>query len=391
MPVRGQPLSPPRLCAPSSPWAGATPRAAHRADSSYTQKLSESSEQQRRSHTVNKSRKQLQREKALQQQCQKLGVQDGAASVLPEQLLSVPEHKPCHSQQPVAPPQPPSKGDQRQHDSQDQRKELGLGDPCNGNENAQNFPAKPNLKVEKKKVEFQEKSRWEILQQEQRLMEEKNKRKKALLAKAIAERSKRTQAETVKLKRIQKELQALDDMVSADIGILRNRIDQASLDYSYARKRYDKAESEYVAAKLDLQHKTEIKEHLTEHLCTIIQQNELRKARKLEELMQQLEVEADEESLELEIEVERMLQQQEAEAGRQASQSQNHAGTAKETPTPSATARGSENTGRAAASAAISEQLVQSENSHIKSLSSMDSQTQAVTVTPGDRPACSDT
>ena len=39
----------------------------------------------------------------------------------------------------------------------------------------------------------------------------------------------------MKLKRIQKELQALDDMVSADIGILRNRIDQASLDYSYAR------------------------------------------------------------------------------------------------------------------------------------------------------------
>lgn len=48
-------------------------------------------------------------------------------------------------------------------------------------------------------------------------------------------RSKRTQAETMKLKRIQKELQALDDMVSADIGILRNRIDQASLEYSYAR------------------------------------------------------------------------------------------------------------------------------------------------------------
>lgn len=34
----------------------------------------------------------------------------------------------------------------------------------------------------------QEKSRWEVLQQEQRLMEEKNKRKKAVLAKAIAER-----------------------------------------------------------------------------------------------------------------------------------------------------------------------------------------------------------
>ncbi|KAF4799803.1 golgin, RAB6 interacting [Turdus rufiventris] len=231
----------------------------------------------------------------------------------------------------------------------------------------------------------QEKSRWEILQQEQRLIEEKNKRKKALLARAIAERSKRTQAETVKLKRIQKELQALDDMVSADIGILRNRIDQASLDYSYARKRYDKAESEYVAAKLDLQHKTEIKEHLTEHLCTIIQQNELRKARKLEELMQQLDVEADEENLQLEIEVEQMLQQQEAEAGRQSS----HAGTAQESPAPSAVGQESQQAEHAAAaSPALSEQ---SQNPRTKSLSSMDSQTQAVNVTSGSSPACSAT
>ncbi|XP_051003680.1 RAB6-interacting golgin isoform X2 [Acomys russatus] len=147
-------------------------------------------------------------------------------------------------------------------------------------------------------------------------MEEKNKRKKALLAQAIAERSKRTQAETIKLKRIQKELQALDDMVSADIGILRNRIDQASLEYSYARKRYDRAEAEYITAKLDLQRKTEAKEQLTEHLCTIIQQNELRKAKKLEELMQQLDVHADEEALELEVEVEQLLREQEAEAGK---------------------------------------------------------------------------
>lgn len=54
------------------------------------------------------------------------------------------------------------------------------------------------------------------------------------------------------------------------------------------RKRYEKAESEYVTAKLDLHKKTEIKEQLTEHLCAIIQQNELRKAHKLEELLQQL-------------------------------------------------------------------------------------------------------
>ncbi|XP_008944496.1 PREDICTED: RAB6-interacting golgin, partial [Merops nubicus] len=352
--------------------------------------LYEPLEPQHRPHTVKKSQKQLQREKALQQQCQKLGLQGGAASVPPEQLLSVPKQKPCHLQEPGPPPHPAS-ADQRQSDNQDQQKEVTAVDPGNGSNNAQICPAKPNSKAEKKKVELQEKSRWEILQQEQRLMEEKNKRKKALLAKAIAERSKRTQAETVKLKRIQKELQALDDMVSADIGILRNLIDQASLDYSYARKRYDKAESEYVAAKLDLQHKTEIKEHLTEHLCTIIQQNELRKARKLEELMQQLEMEADEENLELEIEVERMLQQQEAEAGKQVSQSQSHAGTAEESPAPSVTARESEHANHVVAAPATPEQLVQSQNSGTKSFSSMDSQTQAVNVALGSSPACSAT
>ncbi|XP_071421086.1 RAB6-interacting golgin isoform X1 [Pithys albifrons albifrons] len=351
--------------------------------------LYEPSEQQQqqppRPHSGNKPRKQLQREKALQQQCQKLGLQGGAAPVTPEQLLSAPKHKPCHPQQPEPAPCPPAAADQRQKDSQDQQEE---GTPCNGRDSAQPCPAQPSTQVQRKKVELQEKSRWEILQQEQRLIEEKNKRKKALLARAIAERSKRTQAETVKLKRIQKELQALDDMVSADIGILRNRIDQASLEYSYARKRYDKAESEYVAAKLDLQHKTEIKEHLTEHLCTIIQQNELRKARKLEELMQQLDVEADEENLELEIEVERMLQQQEAEAGRQGSQSHSQAGTAKESPTPSAAGQGSELGNHAAASPAGSEL---SQNPGIKSLSNMDRQTQAVDVTSGSSPACSAT
>ncbi|NXU89999.1 GORAB protein, partial [Xiphorhynchus elegans] len=129
-----------------------------------------------------KPRKQLQREKALQQQCQKLGLQGGAAPVTPEQLLSAPKHKPCHPQQPE--PAPPA-ADQRQSDSQEQQEE---GTPCNGRDSAQPCPAQPSAQVQRKKVELQEKSRWEILQQEQRLIEEKNKRKKALLARAIAER-----------------------------------------------------------------------------------------------------------------------------------------------------------------------------------------------------------
>ncbi|XP_078263692.1 RAB6-interacting golgin isoform X2 [Rhinoraja longicauda] len=162
-----------------------------------------------------------------------------------------------------------------------------------------------------KGVELRERSRLEQLQLEQRLMEEKNKRKKALLSKAIAERSKRTMAETVKLKHIQKDLQCLDDLLSNGVNVLRNRIEHSSWEYLLAKKRYDKAEVEYVAAKMDLHKKIEQKEQLTEHLCAIIQQNELRKAKKLEELMQQLEMETDEEQLELEIEEGNMLQSQE--------------------------------------------------------------------------------
>ncbi|XP_010870803.1 RAB6-interacting golgin isoform X3 [Esox lucius] len=127
------------------------------------------------------------------------------------------------------------------------------------------------------------------------MIEERNKRKKALLTKTIAEKSKQTHAEAVKLKRIQKELQTLDNMVSSDIGILRGVIEQASMDYNAARKRYEKAEAEYVTAKLDLHKKTDVKEQLTEHLCAIIQQNELRKAHKLEELLQQLHLQTAEE------------------------------------------------------------------------------------------------
>ncbi|KAM7014449.1 RAB6-interacting golgin [Passerculus sandwichensis] len=337
-----------------------------------------------RPRAVPKTRQQLQREKALQQQqqqSQRLGLQRGAASVSPEQLLSAPQGRAGEPRQPGAAP-----GGERHRDSREQQEAGTAAEPCNGRDGGQPCPAKPGSHVERKKVELQEKSRWEILQQEQRLIEEKNKRKKALLARAIAERSKRTQAEAVKLKRIQKELQALDEMVSADIGILRNRIDQASLEYSHARKRYDKAESEYVAAKLELQHKTELKEHLAEHLCTIIQQNELRKARKLQELMQQLDVQADEENLELEIEVEQMLlQQQEAGAGRQSSR----AGTAQEKPAASGVGQESQQADHAAAaSPAVSEQ---SQNPRTKSLPSMDSQTQAVNVTSGNSPACSAT
>ncbi|XP_048354143.1 RAB6-interacting golgin [Sphaerodactylus townsendi] len=293
-------------------WAGFSEQELRRLQGKRPELSEAPPEQQHRPSSINKSRQQLQRKKPVQQLCGKPETQDGAVLAPPEQRLSAPKPSLSSPQTSVPPAQSPSFREQR--GAINQRVQPGLEQSSNGDERTQNHSTEPSCNPERKKMELQEKPHWEVLQQEQKLMEEKNKRKKALLAKAIAERSKRTQAETVKLKRIQKELQALDDLVSADVGILRNRIDQACLDYSSARKRFDKAEAEYVVAKLDLQKKSEIKEQLTEHLCTIIQQNEQRKARKLEELMQQLEVVVDEESLELEIEVEQMLLQQEGGA-----------------------------------------------------------------------------
>ena len=49
------------------------------------------------------------------------------------------------------------------------------------------------------------------------------------------------------------------------------------------------AEKEFIAAKIELHEQSELKQQLTEHLYTIIHQNELRKAQKLDQLTNQLD------------------------------------------------------------------------------------------------------
>ncbi|XP_023215516.1 RAB6-interacting golgin-like [Centruroides sculpturatus] len=132
----------------------------------------------------------------------------------------------------------------------------------------------------------------EQFEQRQKQMEQENAKRKSLLTKAIADRKKRTEAEAQKLIKIQKELNHLDSLLSVDVSILRNQIEIASMEFTEAQKRYQKAEKEFVVAKLELFQKMQQKEKLTEHLCTIIEQNEARKAQKLVELMQQLEMDS---------------------------------------------------------------------------------------------------
>ncbi|CAL1279982.1 unnamed protein product [Larinioides sclopetarius] len=123
-------------------------------------------------------------------------------------------------------------------------------------------------------------------------VEAENARRRALINKAITDKKMQTQAEAIKLAKITQELNRLDSILSADVSILRDYIEQASMEFSKAEKRYLKAEKEFIEAKFDLYEKMQRKEQLTEHLCAIIEQNENRKADKLVELMKQLEMEA---------------------------------------------------------------------------------------------------
>ncbi|XP_041374549.1 RAB6-interacting golgin-like [Gigantopelta aegis] len=144
-------------------------------------------------------------------------------------------------------------------------------------------------------------NKMETFQKQQKMIQEANKQKREYLTKTISERQKKAKAENAKLTKIQRELSHLDDLLSTDVGIIRDKIEEASLQYQEAQRKYEKAEQDFIKAKMNLFEKGETKEQLTEHLYTIINQNEVRKAKKLAELMKQLEMEISLEEMEIQI------------------------------------------------------------------------------------------
>jgi len=93
-------------------------------------------------------------------------------------------------------------------------------------------------------------------------MEEKNKRRRAALAQEVQSRQRKAALESKMLKTIEDELAKLDQLLNADVSVLRDQIDVASYEFNDARRRFDSAEKEYVEAKFDLQKKTETKENV---------------------------------------------------------------------------------------------------------------------------------
>jgi len=136
-------------------------------------------------------------------------------------------------------------------------------------------------------------TKLEEFQSKQKLIEEQNRKRRELLAQAIISRKRQTDQETKKLELVQVELAQIDLMLNNDVKFLRNSIEQVSLEFMEAQKRYDRAEKEFVSSKLHLFATLERKELMTDHLCAIIEQNELRKAKKLEELMLELSLSPD--------------------------------------------------------------------------------------------------
>jgi len=135
-------------------------------------------------------------------------------------------------------------------------------------------------------------NKLEMFQEKQKFIEEQNRKRKEMLSKAILDRQKQTDQESRKLQIVQAELAKIDTLLNTDVQFLRESIEQASLEFMKAQKRYDDAEKEFIAAKLHLFGVSERKELLTDHLCSIIEQNEQRKAKRLTELMVELQLDS---------------------------------------------------------------------------------------------------
>lgn len=135
-------------------------------------------------------------------------------------------------------------------------------------------------------------NKLEMFQEKQKFIEEQNRKRKEMLSKAILDRQKQTDQESRKLQIVQAELAKIDTLLNTDVQFLRESIEQASFEFMKAQKRYEDAEKEFIAAKLHLFGVSERKELLTDHLCSIIEQNEQRKAKRLMELMVELQLDS---------------------------------------------------------------------------------------------------
>ena len=132
------------------------------------------------------------------------------------------------------------------------------------------------------------------VQKKQKELENENKLRRQALATEVQNRSRNILAEAAKLKKIEDEIRKLDELLSYDVSILRDKIDESSYEYSKTRARFMAAEIEFKESKTEFEAASKKKDDLTEALMTLIQENEERKKSKLENLVAKLNMGADE-------------------------------------------------------------------------------------------------
>ncbi|XP_076446223.1 uncharacterized protein LOC143283765 [Babylonia areolata] len=253
---------------------------------------------------VNNAAKQAMAKKQKVQQQRELARQralefahSSSANLPPSQRLSSPSSaQPASKEEVKEPPEPGTKTEMSGQSASADISEQG-GDGSKEKSSADGEAEEPGAsgvkEIDEKEGLRGELSRMEQFRIQQQKMEEENKQRRRILADAIKQRSKMAKEEAEKLTKVQNELKHLDHLVNADVSIIRDKIEVASIDFLQAQKRYERAEKEFVEAKIALAEKSDLKESLTEHLYTVIQQNEARKAERLAVLMKQLGMEAE--------------------------------------------------------------------------------------------------
>lgn len=66
-------------------------------------------------------------------------------------------------------------------------------------------------------------------------MEEENRKKQKLVEKKLKERYVLSQQESENLKKVQRELASLNELVTRDVAVLRNKIEEANRQYNRSR------------------------------------------------------------------------------------------------------------------------------------------------------------
>eukprot|EP01007_Sphenomonas_quadrangularis_P003337 NODE_645_length_1274_cov_365.031837_g510_i0.p1 GENE.NODE_645_length_1274_cov_365.031837_g510_i0~~NODE_645_length_1274_cov_365.031837_g510_i0.p1 ORF type:complete len:299 (+),score=16.98 NODE_645_length_1274_cov_365.031837_g510_i0:70-966(+) len=123
---------------------------------------------------------------------------------------------------------------------------------------------------------------------QQKKLEETVRKRTQLVAATVAERAAKAAQEMRVLQMVQGELAKLDRLLQPDVDRLRNLICDAAWSLENAERRLKRAEKEFIAAKMEQHMRQEEKQSLTDRLYALIQENEVRKAQKLDELMAKL-------------------------------------------------------------------------------------------------------